>query len=305
MRLLVTGAHGLLGRALLQTDWGSNVERIGCGRRSEAIGDVPCHAVDLTDPDAVLALWRQVRPDRVIHTAAVTNVDLCETDPQLARQVNRDAVGHVVDATVDVGGRVAHLSTDYVFDGTEGPYAESAPTRPLSEYGRMKLASEELVTNADAGFVVRTLWLYGYLRDVRPNLVTWPIGALARGESLRIVNDQWGNATYVHDLARALVEMCLADASGVFHMGGQTYLTREELVRHVAAHFDLSDEGVSTMTTAEANQAAPRPLRSGLRTERIQAQLGWTPCDLDEGLRRMAAEPTFVEDFAPLLKSSV
>ncbi|HJP33200.1 MAG: dTDP-4-dehydrorhamnose reductase [Candidatus Latescibacteria bacterium] len=302
MKLLVTGAHGLLGRALLQADWGADVKRVGCGRHADPVGDVSCHAVDLTDADAVVELWRQLRPDRVIHTAALTDVDLCETEPELARRVNRDVVAHVVAASAEVGAGVAHLSTDYVFDGQGGPYSEQDSPRPLSVYGRMKLESEALVLDAGVeGLVVRTLWLYGHLRSVRPNLVTWPLEALARGESMRIVADQWGNPTYVHDLARALVELSRRGVAGLFHMGGSTFLTREELVRHVAGHFHLDTSHVEVITTARAGQAAPRPLRSGLRTDAIEAELGWTPASLSEGLERMAADTVFRQDFAHLV----
>jgi dTDP-4-dehydrorhamnose reductase len=305
LRLLVTGAHGLLGRAILQSDWGTDVEVVGCGRNGDAVGAVTCYAVDLTDVDAVVDLWRRLQPDRVIHTAAVTNVDQCETEPELARRVNRDVVAHVAAASVEVGAGLAHVSTDYVFDGEQGPYSEKDPTRPLSVYGQTKLESEAIVLDTGVqGVVVRTLWLYGHLRSVRPNLVTWPLGALARGESIRIVRDQWGNPTYVHDLARALVEMSRQAIYGLFHMGGTTFLTRDELVRQVAEHFHLRVVGMETITTASAGQSAPRPLRSGLRTDTIEAQLGWTPSSLQEGLDRMAADPAFRQDFGDLLESA-
>ncbi len=301
MRLLVTGAHGLLGRSLLQTDWGADIDCIGCGRRAEPVGDVPCHAIDLTDVDAVVELWRQLRPDRVIHTAAVTNVDQCETEPELARRVNHEIVAYVVAASLDVGAGIAHLSTDYVFDGQQGPYSEQDATRPLSIYGQTKLESEALLLDPGVdGLVVRTLWLYGHLRSVRPNLVTWPLAALVRGKPMRIVSDQWGNPTYVHDLARALVELSRQGVSGLFHMGGTTFLSREQLVRQVAEHFRLDASHMETMTTANAGQAAPRPLRSGLRTDTIEAQLGWSPASLVEGLERMAVETAFRQDFADL-----
>jgi dTDP-4-dehydrorhamnose reductase len=303
VKLLVTGAHGLLGRALLQTDWGGQVELVGCGRHGEPVGDVPCHAIDLNDQDSVVELWRRVRPDRVIHTAALTNVDRCETEPELARRVNQEIVAHVVAASVDVGAGVAHLSTDYVFDGRQGPYSEQDQPQPLSVYGRTKLESESIVLAAAVdGLVVRTLWLYGHLQSVRPNLVTWPLGALARGESVRIVGDQWGNPTYVHDLARALVELSRQGVSGLFHMGGTTFLTRQELARQVAHHFHLEASRIETVTTDVAGQVAARPLRSGLTTDTIEAQLGWTPASLTEGLERMAADAAFQQDFGDLLE---
>ena len=294
MRLLVTGAHGLLGRTLLGTDWGPGVELIASGRRPEPVGTTPCHAVDLEDAEAVRRLAAAVRPDRVVHTAALTNVDLCQTKPDLARRANLEVVAHVAAACADTDAGLVHLSTDYVFDGTAGPYAETDATNPLSHYGRLKLESEGLVLGgAVDGLVVRTLWLYGHRDGARPNLVTWPLLALARGEPVRVVSDQWGNPTHAGDLARALVGLCLRRATGLFHMGGATFLTRHDLLRRAAARFGLDPSGAEVVTTAHAGQAAPRPLRSGLRTGAIERELGWRPASLDEGLDRLAAQEGF------------
>ena len=302
MKLLITGAHGLLGRTLLETDWGAGVELVACGRRPAPVGGVECRVVDLTDPAEVRELISDERPHRVVHTAAQTNVDLCETGPAPARRINVDAVANLAAACAASGSGVVHLSTDYVFDGAAGPYSEEDETNPLSHYGRMKLASEALVLEGGGpGLVVRTLWLYGHRRDTRPNLVTWPLAALARGEPVRVVNDQWGNPTPVADLARALVELCRRDAAGLFHVGGASFLSREELVRRVAAFFRVDDGGVEAVTTAETGQAAVRPLRSGLRSGRLQGELGWAPADLETGLARMAGEVAFRRDFADLV----
>lgn len=302
MKLLVTGAHGLLGRTLLETDWGPEVELAGCGRRPAPVGGIECRVADLTDPAAVRELISRERPDRVIHTAAQTDVDLCETAPAPARRINVDAVAHLAAACADSGSSVAQVSTDYVFDGAAGPYSEEDETNPLSQYGRMKLESEALVLERGGpGLVVRTLWLYGHRPGARANLVTWPLAALARGERARIVSDQWGNPTPAADLARALVELCRRGARGLYHAGGASFMTRVELARRVAAFFQVEGR-LETFTTAEAGQAAPRPLRSGLRSERLQEELGWAPADLETGLARMAREEPFRRDFADLVE---
>ena len=302
MKLLVTGAHGLLGRTLLETDWGADAELVGCGRRPGAVGGRECRVVDLTEPGAVGELISRERPDRVIHTAAETNVDLCETEPAPARRINVDAVANLVTACAASGCGVVQLSTDYVFDGAAGPYSEEDETHPLSHYGRMKLASEALVLEVGGpGLVLRTLWLYGHRSGARPNLVTWPLAALARGETVRVAADQWGNPTPVADLARAAVELCRRGASGCFHVGGASFMTREELVRRTAAFFGLDCGRLETVTTAEAGQAAARPLRSGLRTDRLESELGWAPADLESGMEQMASEEAFRRDFADLV----
>jgi len=296
----VTGAHGLLGRCLLQADAG--VELIGCGRGDEPVAGRPYHAVDLGVAGAATALLRQVRPDWVIHTAALTDVDRCETDPELGRRVNVDLVTGLARACEAADCGLAQLSTDYVFDGANGPYGEDDEPAPLSQYGRQKLASEAAVLEADtAGLVVRTLWLYGHVAGARRNLVTWPIEALARGERLRIVDDQWANPTWVRDLAGMLLELCQRGATGLFHVGGASFMTRYEMVLELAALFGLDGSLVEPMATAEARQAAPRPLRSGLRYERVAQTLGRAPLSLAEGVERLRAEAEFQRDFAALI----
>ena len=198
MKIIVTGAHGFLGRCLL--GMGEEHEWIGWSRSKGAVGDVPCIAVDLADRALLTGLLQEHRPDWVINTAAITNVDGCELDPVDARRVNVGMVENLVAAcqAADVG--LAHVSTDYVFDGKNGPYGEEDPTGPLSTYGALKLESERVVLDGlKRGIVVRTMWLYGYVTGTRPNMLTWPLQTLARGETLRIVADQWGNPTYAAD----------------------------------------------------------------------------------------------------------
>ena len=295
----MTGAHGLLGRCLLQAD--TDAELLGCGRGSEPAEGRPYRAVDLADPAAAAALVGEVRPDWVIHTAALTNVDLCETDPELGRQVNVDLVANLARACEATGCGLAQLSTDYVFDGTSGPYGESDEPAPLSQYGRQKLESEGIVLGADtAGLVVRTLWLYGHVGGGRRNLVTWPIETLARGERLRIVDDQWGNPTYVRDLAAMLLVLCERGATGLYHVGGASFMTRYELVLELAGIFGMDASLVESMTTVEARQDAPRPRRSGLRYDAVAEVLDRTPATLAEGIERLRTEPEFQRDFPAL-----
>lgn len=296
MKLLVTGAHGLLGRSLLEPDF--DAEMIGCGRGETPVGKGAYHPVELTDPRAVLALLEKVRPDWVIHTAALTDVDRCESDRPLALQINLDIVRHLASACRQLNLGLVQLSTDYVFDGHNGPYSEQDPTNPLSYYGAIKLQSEGVVLQEGLkGLVLRTLWLYGYLPETRRNLVTWPLEALARGDQLKMVDDQWGNPTHVHDLAQVLVELCRRQVQGLFHLGGATYLTRYQLTQELARFFGLNPGLVHPISTADAAQKAPRPLRSGLRTQALESLLDHTPLSLSQGLERLAGQQNFRRDF--------
>ena len=301
MKILVTGATGFLGRSLMRQTHAT--DRVGCSRQTPTDFGPNHLQVDLTDDTALRRAFDSVRPDWVVHTAALTAVDRCETERDEALRINLDMVSHVLEACATVGAGMVHLSTDYVFDGQNGPYGETDPTNPLSYYGQVKLESERLVMNAGVpGIVLRTLWLYGYIPHTRANLVTWPLAALQKGQGLKIVDDQWGNPTLVDDLAMAILDLCCQDQRGLFHMGGGTYLTRFELVIELARYFGFREDLVQPISTEDAGQQARRPLKSGLKTERLTAALGRSPLGFLEGVERLATHTEFNRDF-PNLRS--
>ena len=301
MKILVTGAHGFLGRSVLRQDV-AEVELVACGRRGEPPpATLAYRRVNLLDTAAVTRLLALERPDWVIHTAALTDVDLCETERDLARRVNLEMVGNLADGCGEIDAGLAHLSTDYVFDGRSGPYAEEDPTNPLSYYGQVKLESEARVLESGIrGLVLRTLWLFGYVPETRRNLVTWPLEALVKGEELAIAHDQWGNPAFVGDVALSLVELCLRGSTGLFHVGGADYMTRHELVQELARFFGLDAGRVRAVPTEHVGQKAKRPLRSGLRWEHLAAKLGREPMGFAQGLAAMKKEQDFRRDFADL-----
>jgi dTDP-4-dehydrorhamnose reductase len=300
MKILVAGANGFLGRSLLSLDKG--IEWIGCGRGAVSVGEDAYYQVDLVNHQAVAKLLVEVRPDWVVNAAALTNVDQCETNRDLARRANLELIDHLSTACQQVDAGLVQLSTDYVFDGNNGPYAEQDEPNPLSYYGRLKLESERLVMEMPGRFlVIRTLWLYGYVPHVRPNFVTWALEGLHRGDSLKVFDDQWGNPTYVNDLAQALVELCNHDAQGLFHMGGATFLTRYELALELVRFFGLDAGLVEPISTQTGNLKAVRPLRSGLQTGALEAKLKRKPLSFVEGLEQMLRQENFLRDYAHLL----
>lgn len=294
MRILVTGATGFLGRTLLSL--AGDVEWMGCGRQPRAAG-IPYRQVALADRQAVAALVAELAPDWVINAAAMTDVDACERDALAARQANVDIPENLAAACAATGAGLVHISTDYVFDGQRGPYGEGDAANPLSCYGQFKLESEGILEKMERVIVVRTLWLYGYAPQAGGNFLTWVLRGLSGGRPLRVFADQWGNPTYIRDLACALVSLCGREARGLLHVGGATFMTRWEMAREVARFFGMDGALLEPVPTCAAGLPAARPLRSGLRTDALEAVLGRRPLRFVEGLQHLAADPHFRRAF--------
>ena len=213
--------------------------------------------LDVTDRAAVAEAVRGA--DLVVHTAAMTDVDGCEREPERADAVNAGGAENVVAA----GGRVIHLSTDYVFSGARaGEYAEDDPTGPLGVYGRSKLAGERAVLARPGNLVVRTSWVYGEGK----NFIRSILGAEAAGRALRVVDDQRGRPTWAGDLARAIAFLAGRDDTGIVHVTGAGQpCTWADLAEVVVGH------PVERITTEEFGAPAPRPQNSVLSLERARS----------------------------------
>jgi len=260
--LLVVGATGFLGRtlcALSPKAWSC----VPASRQGQ--GHTP---IDLLDEASVMDAVMAVRPRWVINTAAMTSVDGCERDPDLAYAVHVDGTRHLVRACERAGCGLITLSTNYVFDGEAGIYYEGDEAHPSNVYGQSKLDGEGVVTNAHCPhIVIRTAVLYGYRAGCRPNFVTWALGALKKGEAIRVVTDEWTNPTYIDDLALFIFELCHSKFQGLVHFGGRDFLSRFEMVERMCAVFGYDLSLVTPVTSAEFKQPAKRPLRAGLCTD--------------------------------------
>jgi dTDP-4-dehydrorhamnose reductase len=261
VRILVTGANGILGRAL--------AARLATGHtlflwgRGEA---------DLTDEARVRSAADGIEFDAVVHAAAMTDVDRCESEPDLAMRANRDATRHVAALARDRGATLVCLSTDYVFDGTKrSPYLEDDPPAPMNAYGRSKLAGEEAVVASGATcLIVRTSWLFG---AGGRNFVDTIAGKLGRGEALEVVDDQRGSPTYAHDLAFAIEILLRRGARGIVHVTNSGETTWYGLAVEIARYLG-STSLVAPVTSERFRRPAPRPAYSVLSGERYRAIAG-------------------------------
>jgi dTDP-4-dehydrorhamnose reductase len=261
VRIAVTGAGGLLGAEVVARarDRGHDVVPLG---RAE---------LDVRDAARVRGVIAGVRPDAVVHCAAYTAVDRAESEPEVARAVNRDGTRHVAEASRASGAALVYVSTDYVFDGCKRtPYLPADPPGPLSVYGRTKLEGEQAANEAAPGaLVVRTSWLYGALSGFVPAI----LGKAAAGEALRIVDDQRGRPTWAPDLAEALLDLMEAGERGTWHVAGGGACTWLELAREALSVRGL-DVPVQPISSADFGAPARRPAYSVLDLDVTEQRLG-------------------------------
>ncbi|HXH07979.1 MAG TPA: dTDP-4-dehydrorhamnose reductase [Vicinamibacterales bacterium] len=287
MRALVIGASGQVGAALVEALRARGHEAVST-YASRAVPDG--FPLDLRDAAAVEHALAYVKPEWVLCPAAMAHVDRCEREPDEAVAVNRDGALHAARMAQRVGARFVYFSTDYVFDGAAGPYAEEDPPRPLSVYGRSKLEGERAILDAVPGaVVVRTSVVYG--RDPQERNFVYQVLQSARGaRRLRPARDQRSSPTYSRDLAAAVLELCERGLDGLWHLAGAATLDRLAFARLVCETWGLDSDWLVPVTTAELAQPAPRPLRGGLRIDKARRLLRTPLRDQREGLRAMRAE---------------
>lgn len=295
MRICLTGANGLLGQALCRRLSEREDFTVLATSRQDAARTPSVHrhrTLDVTDPEAVRSVFEASAPEVVVHCAALTRVDECEERPEACRTVNVDGLRYVAEATAALGARLVHLSTDFVFDGEGGPYAEDDPTGPVNVYGRSKLESERLLAEGplEDWVIARTVLLFGTGRELgRSNLVLWLVDELAAGRSVRIVTDQYRTPTYVEDLAAGIERLTTSDTRGRYHLAGPDLVSVFELARRVAKVFDLDTTLLEPTTSAELGQRARRPPRTGLHIEKARRDLGFQPRSIEAALHDLRA----------------
>lgn len=238
----------------------------------------------------------EFEPDVIVNTAAVTDVDACETERERAWKTNVHGVENLAYAAKLSGARLIQISTDYVFDGKHGPYDELARPNPLSYYGRTKLASENVITTSGIPHViVRTMVLYGAGYNVKQNFALWLIKSLADGKPVRIVDDQIGNPTLADDLAYAIMKIVELDRLGLFHVAGPDLMSRYDFALALAKHFAYNRKLITPVKTSIFKQPAPRPLRSGFITLKAQTDLGIRLSDVAQGLLALKNQIQFYQ----------
>lgn len=234
--------------------------------------------LDLGDQKAVGKFMTTVKPDTVWLVGAYTHVDGCEAEPGLSERVNRGAAEAVARWASTRDARVRFFSTDYVFDGHDGPYDEAAVPRPLSVYGLHKRQAEETLMTAlpHHCLILRTAWVYSWETEPK-NFMQRLVVNLRQGHPAIIPHDQWGNPTYASDLVRASLTLDRLGHAGLFHVAGSEVMSRLAFAHLIAQTFNLPSQLVQGISTAQLQQKAPRPLKAGLMVDKLTQALGWAP----------------------------
>ncbi|WP_243372352.1 dTDP-4-dehydrorhamnose reductase [Geotalea sp. SG265] len=257
--ILVVGAKGMLGQDLMTL--------LGSAARGVDLEDV-----DITSLESVQKVLFSIRPRIVINAAAYTDVDGCETNPDLAMQANGEGVAHLAMATSEIGAKLVQVSTDYVFDGRKGsPYLEDEPTGPLSVYGESKLAGEMNARFNPDYLIVRTQWLYGVNGK---NFVETMLRLATEKKELAVVDDQIGSPTWTVDLALAIRALVEKDCRGIYHAANTGFCSWNEFARAIFAESGI-DMRVNPLATKDLGRPAPRPLYSTLDCGKLVRDTGF------------------------------
>ncbi|MHB8117565.1 MAG: dTDP-4-dehydrorhamnose reductase [Methanothrix sp.] len=287
-KLLVIGS-GLLGREVAFAARDRFQTVLTYKNHPVEIDGCKSYQMDITGS---LDLIQFISPDYIVLTAAMTNVDGCETDRLGAWKANALGPKFVASAAKDIGSKVIYVSTDYVFDGERGRYHEDDPTSPINYYGESKLAGERFVREICPDSVIaRTSVLYGW-NPARQNFVTWAADEMKKGNKINIVNDQYTSPTLSSNLADMILG--IRDQTGVFHTSGSERINRYDFSIKIAKAFCLDESLVNPITSNQLSWKARRPMDSSLDTSKVS--LFAKPLNVKEGLKSMVnmAEPGMV-----------
>jgi dTDP-4-dehydrorhamnose reductase len=270
VKLLVIGASGQVGHYVgwLAQKRGHHVMGTSFARPRSGLVKL-----DITRRDECESLAHIFKPDAVILAGAWTNVEKCETDPALARAINVEGARNVLEAFAPTRAAMVYFSTEYVFDGKEGPYREADPIHPISVYGRTKADAENLLCKyPHRWLIIRTTVVYGYEPDGK-NFFMQLLNRFRKGEPMRVPSDQFSSPTFNFNLAQATLGLIERNSLGTYHVAGNRVMSRVEFAQTICTVFHLDHHLIQPATTAELGQKAARPLNAGLLVSKTEGEL--------------------------------
>ncbi|MFM9838867.1 MAG: SDR family oxidoreductase [Cyclobacteriaceae bacterium] len=294
MKILVTGSNGLLGQKLVELILTKEDHLIATAKSKLAI-DLPrgeFHFLDITRLEEVEKVISETKPDVIINTAAMTQVDHCETEREKCWLNNVTAVENLVNTCEKTDTRLIHVSTDFIFDGTRGPLDELEKPNPLSYYGESKLAAEVAVQKSKTDWaILRTVLVFGITKDMsRSNIVLWVKKSLEEGKTINVVNDQWRTPTLAEDLAMGCYLAATKKAKGIYNISGYEMMTPYDIAIATADFFKLDKSLIKQTDSTQFKQPAARPPKTGFIIDKARKELGYQPRNFKEGLALLARQ---------------
>lgn len=292
IKVIITGSNGLLGQSLLnlllQEKETYRIFGFSRGENRSGREDFEYISIDITDEKILKEKLKEIRPNFIINTAAMTQVDDCENNKAACDVLNIGVVQWLKEICEEINSHLIHISTDFIFDGKKGFYKETDKPNPLSYYGLSKLKSEEILINSKIDFtILRTILVYGKVFDMsRSNIVLWVKEMLEKGEEITIVNDQYRTPTYVEDLALVCKISLDKKAKGIFNISSNELLSVFEIAQQIAETFHLDKNLIKPISTSKLNQTAPRPAKTGFNLSKTVKELGFYPKSFKEDMQR-------------------
>lgn len=288
MRIFITGGSGLAGSKLAEVA-SARGEEVWSGYAHNLPPYGKKVQLDLLDTNGIHDLIERMRPDVIVHSAALTDVDRCEREKEIAYKVNVEGTRAVAEAARRAGSYLVYISTDYVFDGEKGMYREEEETNPISYYGLSKLQGEEFCL--DQGCVARTCVIYGRRpASGKVNFALWLLNSLESGKEARVVRDQFITPTLNTSLAAMVLEAADRSLSGIYHLSGATRVSRYDFACRLARAFDLDTGLILPSRMSDLNWLAKRPMDSSLDTSKASKMLKSGPLSLDDSLQLLNEE---------------
>ncbi len=283
MKFLVTGSAGLIGSQVVKDLAKQNHTVYSCYHDDKPINGIPI-LLDLTDQDKIIQILQETKPDRIIHLAAMTNVDLCETEKELAIQINVKATEILAKQAAKQNSFFVYVSTDYVFDGIKGMKKEDDVTNPLGFYGKSKLEGEFTLNKlASSWCIARTSTPFG-IHNKKKSFPLWVKENLEEKKEISVLTDQFTSPTYVPNLSKMLIEVATRQIAGVIHLSGATRISRYDFASIIADKLNLDKTFLKPISINEMNWKAKRPRDSSLDVSLTNEILDEKPMNIQQSL---------------------
>jgi len=291
VKLLVTGASGLLGTRICQLATKQNYEVYSAHSQHATQSGTPIK-LDITDSTALKQIFDKTKPDAVVHSAALSDVDKCEEKKDLAWKINVESTSNIAQLCHKHNCFLVYVSTDYVFNGEKGNYKETEQTAPINNYGLTKLKGEQEIKQSTAEYcIARTSVIYGSIPAAgKVNFALWLIEKLRKKEETKTVTDQWNSPTLNTNLAEMILEIVEKRITGTFHLAGATRLSRHEFAQKIAETFDLDENLLRPTSSEKMPWMAKRPRDTSLNVEKAKQTLKNKPLQISEALSRLKME---------------